>query len=48
MGNVIIVKLQNSLTNFSKGNEICLYDTLKCLSIVTLKTINFPFAPNGK
>ena len=23
-------------------------DTLKCLSIGTSKTINFPFVPNGK
>ena len=26
----------------------CSYITLKCLSIGTPKTINFPFVPNGK
>ena len=36
------------ITTLAKPNPCQKPNTLKCLSIGTPKTINFPFVPNGK
>ena len=44
----VLRKTLKLLFNFSRHEEHCFLHTLKCLSIGTPKTINFPFVPNGK
>ena len=39
---------QVSFVKTTESYEVCQWITLKCLSIGTPKTINFPFVSNGK